>query len=162
MAVAGSRLQVEVKDVSVSASIPNNPTAKLMYYFNCVCYCIEPDDNYAVRRFRNCSNYHDLTRQEKIQLLDLCITLSPSKLDGMIFHREESMNGSNRFLKLSATKTGIIATESLLIGGQSKKIVNIMQYKNSWMENNYYTPVRELRHNLSASTRSSNDDCNIL
>jgi hypothetical protein len=145
MAVVGTRLQVEVKDTTRPATVPDNPIAKLMYYFNCICCCIDADDSYNVRRFRNYSNYNNLTRQEKRQIFDLCTTLSPSKLDGVIFHRERDCGQfSNRFLELNATRTGVIATESLLIGGQSKKIVKIMQYQDNWMEKYYHTPVREL------------------
>ena len=144
MAARMQRLQVQVKDTSRSVTVPNDPIAKLMYYFDCVCSCVEPDDSETVRRFRDYSNYDRLTSDEKAQLLALCLTLSPDKMIGTIFHPSNDCERDNAFLELSAVKTDMVVTNSLVVGGQRKNIQSIMLFKKVWMENNYIEPLRSI------------------
>ena len=140
------RVQVHVKPTGVSASVPNDPIAKLMYYFNCVCACIEPDSSDTIRRLRDFENYHRLTSDERAQLLVMCRALSPDKLIGTIFHLTEYCGGSsNKFLELSAIKTDVVVTDSLLVGGQRKKIQKIMIFLKSWTEDYYNEPLRSIQ-----------------
>ena len=146
MAAHMQRLQVNVKDVTVSTTVPNDPIARLMYYFNCVCYCVEPDSSDSIRRLKDYANYHRLTSEEKAQLLVMCLALSPDKLMETIFHPTDDCGEySNQFLELSATKTDVLVSDSLLVGGQRKKIQRIMLFKKSWMEKNYIEPMRSIQ-----------------
>ena len=140
------RLQVHVKRTGSSTTVPNDPIAKLMYYFNCVCVCIEPDSSDTIRRLRDFANYHRLTSDEREQLLVMCLALSPDKLIGTIFHPTDDCGGSsNEFLELSAIKTDMVVTDSLLVGGQRKKIQKIMIFLKSWMEDYYNEPLRSIQ-----------------
>ena len=144
-AVIGST-QIHVKKIGSSTTVPDNPTAKLMYYFNCVCSCIEADDDYTTRRLQAYQNYSRtyLTSQEEAQLLILCLALSPDKLIGSIFlpaSDDEDFGGSsNRFYELSAVSTRVLVSQSLLVGGQQKKVRKIMKFKKSWIEKYYINP----------------------
>ena len=174
-AVIGST-KIHVKTTTVKVTVPDNPIAKLMYYFDCICYCIEADDDYTTRRLRNYSNYSSLSSQEEAQLLILCLALSPEKLIGSIFlpasDDEDFTDGcNNEFFQLSAVNTRVLVSESLLIGGQQKKIRKIMKFKKCWVENNFIDPLRSIessqRPTASRSPspppqRRSNSSCTIL
>ena len=159
-AVIGST-QIHVKKIGSSTTIPDNPTAKLMFYFNCVCTCIEADDDYTTRRLQNYNNYSSLTSQEEAQLLILCLALSPNKLIGSIFllasDNEDFGGSTNRFYELSAVSTKVLVSQSLLVGGQQKKVRKIMKFKKSWIEKYYINPLRsiERRQRPAATSYSS-------
>ena len=137
------RQQIGIKDTTTSTTVPNNPVAKLMYYFNCVCSCIDDSDDNSFRRLRQYqSNYNSLSEEEEAMLLVLCLALSPDKLIGSVFFHNEDIQGANRFFELSAVSTKLVVSETLLIGGQQKRVQSIMMFKKSWIENNYLQPLK--------------------
>ena len=72
MALVAGRTQIEIKKTGTTVTVPDNPKAKLMYYFDCVCSCVEPDsDDSSIRRLRNYvyRNYSSLSNEEEAQLL---------------------------------------------------------------------------------------------
>ena len=169
MAAMMGRVQISVKDTTTPTTVPNDPIAKLMYYFDCVASCVEFESSDAVQRLRDYKNYTRLTSDEKAKLLALCLALSPDKLIGVIFHPSSDCGGfSNKFLELNAVKTNLVVTDSLVVGGQSKKILKIMLFEKRWMENNYIEPLRSIERSQRslppsrpAPSRSSNG-CTIL
>ena len=101
------RLQISVKDTTVKATVPDDPIARLMYYFNCVCTCVEPDSSDTIKRLRDYDNYHRLTSEERAQLLVLVLALSPDKLIGTIFHPSNDCGEfTNAFLELERRQDG--------------------------------------------------------
>ena len=164
MAAHMQRLQVHVKRTGSSTTVPNDPIAKLMYYFDCVCSCVEPDSSDTIRRLRDYANYHRLTSEERAQLLVMCLALSPDKLIGTILHpTDDCGDSSNKFLELSAVKTDVVVTDSLLVGGQRKKIQKIMIFEKSWVERNYLEPLRSIQRSSRPPPPPPRDDsCTIL
>ena len=167
MAALMERVQVHVKETGQRTSVPDNPIAQLMYYFDCICACIEPDDSGAVTRLRDYRNYDRLTSDEKAQLLALCLSLSPDKLIGTIFHPSNDCGEcSNTFLELSAVKTDLIVTNSLVVGGQRRNIQKIMLFKKVWMENYYIEPLRSIERSSRPPPRAppprDDSSCTIL
>jgi hypothetical protein len=177
-AVIGST-QIHVKKIGSSTTVPDNPIAKLMYYFNCVCYCIEADDDYTTRRLRDYNNYSSLSSQEEAQLLILCLALSPDKLIGSIFlpaSDDEDFDGmSGRFYELSAVSTRVLVSESIMVGGQQKRVRKIMKFKKSWVETYYINALRAIERGETSRPalpspprprpppqRRNNDSCTIL
>ena len=149
MAAVVGRTEINVRETTRKVTVPNSPIATLMYYFDCVCTCVEADNNSTIRRLRDYQNYSSLSGEEKKQLLGLCLVLSPDKLVGSIFFPasddEEFNDGCNNgFFKVSAVSTKLLVAESLLIGGQQKKVQSIMKFKKSWIENNYLNPLRSI------------------
>ena len=145
MAAVFGRTQIQVKKTGTACTVPDNPVAKLMYYFNCVCTCVEADEDSTIRRLRNYNNYSSLSNEEEAQLLILCLALSPDKLIGSIFFPVEDVDldgYSNEFLELSAVSTRLVVADSLLIGGQQKRVKKIMMFKKSWIENYFLDPLR--------------------
>ena len=149
-----------------------------MYYFDCICSCVEADNDGTIRRLRNYQYYSSLSSQEEAQLLILCLALSPDKLIGSIFlpaSDDEDFDGcTNEFYELSAVSTRVLVSESLMVGGQQKKVRKIMKFKKAWVENNYINPLRAIergqtqRPALPSPPRRrpppqrSNDSCTIL
>ena len=164
------RIQISVRDTSVKIPIPDHPIAELMYYFNCVCSCVEPDNSETIKRLRDFRNYHRLTSEERAQLLILVLALSPDKLIGTIFHPSDDCgDASNAFLELSAVKTDVVVTDSLLIGGQRKQIRKIMKFEKAWIEKYYLEPLQTIQGSRRPRLRAPpprrsalDDSCTIL
>ena len=146
MAAMMGRTQITMKKTGQSCTVPNDPTAKLMYYINCVCCCVEADESSTIRRLKDYQNYASLSSDEEAQLLALCLALSPDKLIGTVFHpiSDDCGDSSNEFFELSAVKTDLLVTDSLVVGGQRKRILKIMTFKKSWMENYFIEPLRSI------------------
>jgi len=163
MAAFMGRTEVKVKETGHKVTVPNNHIAKLMYYIDCVCSCIEPDDSSTISRLRDYQNYHRLSSDEEAQLLALCLALSPDKLMGTIFHpATDCGDSSNQFLELSAVKTDLLVTESLVIGGHRKRILKNMRFTKSWMERNYINPLSSIGRSRRRPPPRQSDDCIIL
>ena len=170
MAAVLGKTEISVKDTSTSCTVPNNDIAKLMYYFKCVCSCIEPDDSDTIRRLKNYNNYASLSRDEEAQLLALCLALSPDKLIGSVLLPSEDCGGSsNKFLELSAVSTNLVVADSFVVGGQRKKIQKIMMFEKSWIENNYINPLKSIVQRRQAPAirqppprRQNDSSCVIL
>ena len=163
------RLQIDVKKTGVSCTVPSDPIARLMYYFDCVCACVEPDSSDTIRRLRDYKSYYLLTSEERAQLLVLVLALSPDKLIGSIFHPSNDGDSNNEFLELTAVKTDLVVTDSVLIGGQRRQIRKIMTFKKVWMERNYLEPLQEIQRSSRPQLRappprrrSDDDSCTIL
>ena len=138
MAAVLGRTQIEIKDTTVETSVPNNPTARLMYYLNSVLTCVEADKDSTMRRLTDYKNsYSSLTNEEEAMLLILCLALSPDKLIGSIFFPVADLGGSsNKFFEVKAVSTQLVVSESILIGGQQKKVHSIMMFEKCWLERN--------------------------
>lgn len=167
MAAMLGRTEIGIKKTGSSCTVPNSPVAKLMYYFNCACSCVEAEEDREIRRLKDYDNYHWLSNEEEAKLLVLCLALSPDKLIGAIFFPSEDIDGSNEFFELSAVSTRLMVTDSLLVGGQRKKVRKIMMFKKVWMERNYIEPLKEFAERRrpairSPPRRSNNDGCIIL
>ena len=166
MAAVLGRTQVQIRETGTTVSVPSDPIARLMYYFNCVCACVEADEDYTIRRLKDYRNYHRLTSDEQAQLIALCLSLSPDKLMGTIFHPVESCgDSSNKFVELSAVKTNLVVTDSFLVGGQQKRIMKVMFFTKGWMENNFIEPLKQIQRRRIAPPpprRREESSCTIL
>ena len=159
------KTEIKVKETGRTVTVPSDPTARLMYYFDCICSCIKPDDSSAIRRLRDYNNYERLSNDEKNKLLAIVLTLSPDKLIGqVIFPSDDLGSSSNRFLELSAVSTNLVVSESILIGGQRQKVQKIMMFKKSWIEKYYIEPLRSIDRARSRPPPrpKKNDDCMIM
>ena len=174
MAAVLGRTQIEIKETGSTTSVPDNPTAKLMYYLSCVSSCVEADKDYAMRRLTDYeNNYSSLTNEEEAMLLILCLALSPDKLVGSIFFPVADLGGSiNKFFEVKAVSTKLVVSESILIGGQQKKVHSIMMFEKCWLERYYLNPLISFQRSQQQSRRPAlpqpprkrdcNCNCNIL
>ena len=142
MAVAIGKTEIKVKPIGEQVVVPTSDFAKLMYYFDCICTCVKPDADATIRRLRDYRNSARLSRDDETKLLALCLTLSPDKLIGTILFPSDDCGGyDNEFLELSAVSTKLVVAESLVIGGQSKKIQKVMLFRKCWIDENYLEPL---------------------
>lgn len=148
--------QFGFKETSVSATIPNNDVARLMYYFNAVCYCIDYNDS-DVRRYRNFQNWSSLSYNEIRVLLALCLTISPDVLDNKVFFNSDSLCGNhpNNFFEVSQVSHQLMAVQSIIIAGRQCRVSKIMTYKMSWMHEYYLNPIRRLAQQYNTNTSQS-------
>lgn len=156
MAAVIGRTEIHMKRTGSTTTVPDNAVAKLMYYFDCVCSCVEADIKWlSDRPLASYKNYYRLTNEEEAKLLLLCLALSPDKLIGSIFFpaNDEDLDGSsNEFYELSAVKTSLVVSESLLIGGQQKQVRKIMKFKTSWY---YLNPLLSFQRSQRPALPSS-------
>ena len=154
MAAFLEREQVQIKATGGSTTVPNSPIAKLMYYFECVCSCVADSDDPSIKRLRAYqTNYNSLSSAEKSALLTLCLALSPDKLMNSVFFLNEDINGANKFFEVSAVSTKLLVSDSLLIGGQRKRVRSIMMFKKEWIERYYLQPLKSFVESSQGSNR---------
>ncbi|CAF3092844.1 unnamed protein product, partial [Rotaria sp. Silwood2] len=55
--------KIGLRDLTVAVTVPDNDIARLMYYFESVCYTIEYDDS-DVQRYRNYAYWSSLSHEE--------------------------------------------------------------------------------------------------
>ena len=133
--------EIGIRKTGRSTTVPDNPKAKLMYYLNCVLCCVDDSDDSDLSRLRDYENYWRLTDEEEAKVLVLCLALSPDKLIGTVFILNEDLDCINQFFELSAVSTNLLVSESLLVGGQRKRVQKIMMFKKSWIEYYYLNPL---------------------
>ena len=142
-----NRVQVGMKDTSVTATVPNHYKAKLMYYFHCIGTVLELENNGQLRRLRDYKNYWSLDEEDTNALLALCLILSPDKLMNKCIFMDEDMCGdrSNRFFELSAVSNTMVVSRSIMINGRTSRVTNIMTFTRSWLRNNFMDPLEEFQ-----------------
>lgn len=146
--LVSERNRVGIKDISTTASVPNNPRAKLMYYLNCVAGVIQLDSPNLIR-LRDYRNHYLLNESEIDALLALVILFSPDELSGKVFFPSEDCGGStNQFFELNSVSQTLAVADNILIGGERKRVAKVMFFQRSWMENYYFSPIRSFQGRL--------------
>ena len=148
----GQRKEMSIKNTTTKTTVPNNPTAKLMYYLNCVNTTLDlvgldiAGIDYAfVSLIKDYEKYHLVTQMEKQQIFNIATALKPSILEGKVFFLTESAGDlTNAFYEINTTEVNVAATEEVVIGGVKKKVHQIMIYERRWMQDKYYDAIRAL------------------
>jgi len=142
-----------IRDTTTTATVPENPTAKLMYYLHCVAHVIQLD-NPNLSRLRNYERYYLLSDVEIDALLAMVLLFSPDELIGKVFfHSEDCGERSGRFLELSSVSHLLAVSDNVLIGGERKRVAKIMFFKRCWLENNYISPMTSFEGRLQRLAR---------
>ena len=102
------RNELSIKETGVTVTVPQNATAKLLYYLNCINGIIqlvelnidEVDYTFVswVNDYKNCQSWTK-TNQEKQKLLRVARGFTPNILEDKIFFRVTTLgdNSSNGF-----------------------------------------------------------------
>ena len=139
------RDQNRLRSKGVRVAVPDDDVARLMYYLDCVFTAIEYEDE-DVSRYRDYDEYDSLSYQEQRMVWILASTLSPDEFDDKVFfHSDElSENGGNEFYDLSQVRHHLLAVQSILVAGQTRRVKQIMTYTMPSMQRNYYGPIQRL------------------
>ena len=159
MAVVLIGEQAELTDITVKVTLPENDTAKLMYYLRSVSTVLSletMEDNIA--RLTDYKNHYVLTNDEKVKLLSLCKKFSPDKLEGKCFFHSDEIGGdlANRFFLLNSTEAAFVAAESVSIGAITVSVKTIMVYKMSWKIQFYTNPMNQVQRRENQAKRREN------
>lgn len=133
-----------------SSAIPENCTAQLMHYFDCVCSVLDLDFiEYNIQKLRSYRNYYNLTDGEKRTLFMLCGLFSVDVMrDKCIIENEALCDDEHvKFFSLLAVKTIVEPIKYIEIGELQIKVIQIMFYKESWIKKFYHKPM-EYFHSL--------------
>ena len=159
--------EIGIRRAGRNTIIPNNPKAKLMYYLDCVLFCVDDSDDSDLRRLRDYKHYWRLTDEEEAKVLVLCLALSPYTLIGTIFIPNDDLDKINQFFELSAVSTNLLVSESLLVGGQHMRVQKIMMFKKCWIESYYLNPLlsyqgQRQRPAIRSTPRRNSSSCIII
>jgi hypothetical protein len=137
--------EVDFKAFGRTVEVPNNDIARIMYYIDCVCTVIDYNDG-DIRRYRNYSNWANMSDEEDRLIFILALALSPDELENKAFFNSPQLcpNSTNQFYEIGQVRKQFVIVQSIIIGGQQRQVKKIMAYKPSWMQNNYYQPMRSL------------------
>ena len=153
MAFIGQRQEVGVREIGRRVTVPQNSTARLMYYLDCVAVVIELDSP-NLRRLRDYTNYFLLSDAEIDALLALVILFSPDEMIGRVFFPSEDCGGfSNQFFELSAVSHVLAVSDNILIGGERRRVAKVMLFKRAWIDTNYISPIRSFQSRLRRMAR---------
>ncbi|CAF1048986.1 unnamed protein product [Rotaria magnacalcarata] len=139
------RQQTQIRDTTSRADVPNSDIAKIMYYLNCVCYCIDYNDN-DIRRYTNYARWASLSDEEDRLVFVLGMTLSPDLFIGKVFFPSDALSRdmTGRFYEISQINHQLVVVPSLVIGGRTCRVNRILAYKQVWLQENYIDPMRRL------------------
>ena len=65
--------------------IPSTPTAKLMFYLDCICQVFDLNQNNEIRKYRDYKNHFQMTKDDQNTIISLCMLFNPKDLVGKVF-----------------------------------------------------------------------------
>ena len=165
MALTLGYKSLKVEDNTVEVQVPENDTAKLMYYLSCVSTVIMYDKANKLTDYRN---YNSLTLEEQADVYACAILLNPKMfLDAGIFIINPKLltrGLSNQFYKITDSRVGVHVNQEIAVGGVSVKVLQIMVCEESWINRNYIRPLENLnarRDSNRYQINSSRNDSNV-
>jgi hypothetical protein len=154
MAAFLQQTDFEIERTGVTASVPNNDVARLMYYMKCVCTAIDCNQDPEIQRFTNYHNWSYLSFDERKALVVGCYTFSPDILENKVFFHSNVLcvDSLNEFYTVSQVRHQILAAESIIIAGRARQVNKIMTYKMEWMREYYFEPIQRLASRFTAAS----------
>lgn len=145
------KTDVGIKEFGRDVEVAENPTAKLMYYLDSICYVLnieKTEEN--VRKLRDYKNYRRLSNDETDKLVLLCVLFSPDVLLGKCIFPDEEMCGMdmNKFYELSAVSHRFLVTEEIMIGGQTRRVQKILFFRDIWLECFFLEPMKQFQSRI--------------
>ena len=133
---------LDVKLTGKSVYVPDNHLARLMYYLSCVAVVLEVDKNNKLLEYQN---YYLLTEKEEELVVVFALLFNPKILKEkylfLVGDKFVPAGTDNEFFELTNNNFGIHISSEVIIGGVSRKVLNLMGCNESWLERNYYNPL---------------------
>ena len=159
----------KIESIEDTSDVPNDDVARLMYYLSCVHTVIFYDeDDHDKSYLTDYRHYYRLSSEDKQVLLLVAAILNPIIfLESKVFIVLKDIIPSfplsyNMFFKITDQRIGFHINESMLIGGKSVKVLKIMVFSESWLDEYYINPFKRLNRIYSKKNRSDDDDCCCL
>ncbi|UJR32558.1 hypothetical protein I4U23_020019 [Adineta vaga] len=150
------RQQLQIRDTTNIANVPNSDIGKIMYYLNCVCYCIDYNDN-DIKRYTNYSRWASLSDEEDKLVYFLALTLNPNILIGKVFFQSDALSRDmqGRFYEIGQVRQQLVVVPSLVIAGRTCQVQRILAFKQEWLKENYIEPMLRLQQRFRSRTSRS-------
>ena len=142
---AFSTVDFDITPFGTTVTVPDADIARIMYYIDCVCTVIDYNDG-DIRRYRNYTNWANMSDQEDRLIFILALAMSPKDLDDKVFFNNPQLCGdsSNKFYEIGQVRRQVVVVQSIVIGGQQRQVKKIMAYTNTWIQRNYLIPMKNL------------------
>lgn len=157
MSILAERREIELNETGVATNVPNNATARCMYYLYCITRIIQ-FNNRNIDRYIDYCNYDLLGLAEKKIVIQLCDIFYPNKLIELgLFVRVNSLpdNSSNTFIEITSRSAKLYVDQSLLFGNYTVTVKKVMCFTQPWLAKNYFYPVGALRSEIAVADISS-------
>lgn len=142
--IASRSEEYDIREFGEIVNVPNNPTARCMYYLNCVSVVLDLEDIDEINYLTDYQRYWRLSLSAKKLLLRLCMLFEIDVLDGKVFFEENDLNTLNNFYELGQTEYRLSATSRIVVAGVNRKVLKIMLYRRYWIIKNFYNAVKDL------------------
>lgn len=144
-----------------SVKVSKDPRARLMFYLSCISGVF--DDFYTmckeILKEDSLSNiecllkYHDfraLTVKQCDKVLILCDILRPDLFNNKCIFGDAQKcgNSTNKFYKIEEVEKSLAMQNEIVVKGEKHHVKEIMYYDTSYLEDNYFEPMRLLEHRL--------------
>lgn len=146
------RTELGIREFGNTVTVADDPKAKLMYYLDCICTVLDLSDQENLNRLRDFRNYYLLSEAETDALLALTFLLSPDELNDKVIFQDDDMcgNSSNTFFEVSAVRSNLLVSDSVIVGGQQRHVNKIMAFKRQWLAENWQAPMLHFSVRLAA------------
>ena len=136
---------LQVKRIGEKTTVPNNDVARLMYYLSCVDTVINYNE---IDNLTDYNSYYLLTDDEIEILIKTVLILNPKFfVDAGIFILDSYLvpdDMMNEFYEITDNRIGFHINEEIILGGKVVKVLKIMACRNTWLDKNYFNPLKNL------------------
>ena len=161
---------LDVQLTGSTTTVPDNDIAKLMYYLDCVFAVIQLD---GAEKFTNYHEYYSLTSEEEKVVLSYAGIFNPKiMVDNYLFlldPRYIPEGKSNQFYELTDNRIGIHVNSEIMIGGVSRRVLQLMACSQEWLNRNYFYPVDSYNKRIQSqkyqkqnSSSNNEEDCECI
>ncbi|KAL4223669.1 hypothetical protein ACF0H5_017137 [Mactra antiquata] len=143
--------ELKLPDSERKFKVPPDPKARLMYYIDCICQIVDLSDVENLIRLRKYTAYQVLSERETDALVSLGFLFSPDELCGKVIFQDDSLCGTkdNVFYDTKTMQEKLSLSEFLFIGGQQRRVLNIMAVRETWLTLNWKKPIQYFTPRLS-------------
>lgn len=141
--------------------IKEDPRARLMFYlgnissvfkdfYSMSMEILKTDSFLEIECLVDDQLYDKLTVEQCDKMLILCDALRPNLfINKCIFENAQKCgNSMNEFFKIEEVEKSLAIQNEIIVRGEKRHVSEIMYYEPSYLEINYYEPMRRLDHRL--------------
>lgn len=126
-----------------SEDVPNNDTAKLMYYIKAVSQVLDLINERKFEILTDHQKYYRLSDEEIDRLVLLCVLFNPQALQNKCMFENDKFCEKNKFIisDVSSVPEKIHVRESIYIGGKVRSVNNVMYVGSCFIKFFYSKPM---------------------